>query len=161
MRRADLWLGALLALLGTAVAWAARGFPAVPGQKVGAGLLPGIVGAALVVCALALVWRSTRAAAAAAADDGQAADARPAERPAERYAPALVIVAACIGYIALADVLGFLIVAPPVLLAVFVALGVRLRSALAWALLGTLVVHLAFYKLLRVPLPWGVLRPWY
>jgi len=26
---------------------------------------------------------------------------------------------------------------------------------------GTLVVHLAFYKLLRVPLPWGVLKPFY
>jgi hypothetical protein len=24
-----------------------------------------------------------------------------------------------------------------------------------------LVVHLAFYKLLRVPLPWGVLKPFY
>jgi hypothetical protein len=23
------------------------------------------------------------------------------------------------------------------------------------------VVHVAFYKLLRVPLPWGVLRPFY
>ena len=34
---------------------------------------------------------------------------------------------------------------------------VTIRRAVA----GTLLVHLAFYKLLRVPLPWGVLRPLY
>jgi putative tricarboxylic transport membrane protein len=38
---------------------------------------------------------------------------------------------------------------------------VRPRAAAAWAIGGTLVVHLVFYKLLRVPLPWGVLRPFY
>jgi len=28
------------------------------------------------------------------------------------------------------------------------------------AAIATLLVHFAFYKLLRVPLPWGVLTPW-
>ena len=32
---------------------------------------------------------------------------------------------------------------------------------LGWAIGGTVVVHLAFYKLLRVPLPWGVIPPFY
>ena len=53
-----------------------------------------------------------------------------------------------------------LIVAPLSLLAVFKALRVETKPALLWALAGTLVVHLAFYKLLRVPLPWGVLTPY-
>ena len=44
---------------------------------------------------------------------------------------------------------------------VFRILGVSWRATLLWALGGTLLVHLAFYKLLRVPLPWGVLRPFY
>ena len=44
--------------------------------------------------------------------------------------------------------------------AVAAAVG-QLLPALGWALVGTLVVHLVFYKLLRVPLPWGVLPPWY
>jgi putative tricarboxylic transport membrane protein len=35
------------------------------------------------------------------------------------------------------------------------------RAAALWAIGGTLVVHLAFYKLLRVPLPWGPLTPFY
>ena len=33
--------------------------------------------------------------------------------------------------------------------------------ALAWAFGGTVIVHIAFYKLLRVPLPWGLFRPFY
>jgi putative tricarboxylic transport membrane protein len=27
------------------------------------------------------------------------------------------------------------------------------------AIVGTILIHLAFYKLLRIPLPWGVLEP--
>ena len=69
--------------------------------------------------------------------------------------------AACAGYILAADTLGFLIVAPLMLLAVFKALRVGWLPALAWAVGGSLMVHLMFYKLLRVPLPWGVFRPWY
>jgi putative tricarboxylic transport membrane protein len=52
-------------------------------------------------------------------------------------------------------------VAPVILAVLFVALQVKLSHALLWAAVGTLVVHAAFYKLLRVPLPWGVLRPFY
>ncbi len=41
------------------------------------------------------------------------------------------------------------------------ALGARLRLAVPMAVLAPVVVHLAFYKLLRVPLPDGVLpAPW-
>ena len=32
-------------------------------------------------------------------------------------------------------------------------------SSLPVALVMTLLIHYAFYKLLRVPLPWGVLQP--
>ena len=142
----------MLALLGTAVLWSSRAFPAVPGQKVGAGFLPGTVGAGILLCALLLVWRSTRAAAYVDADDAPQN---------ERYAPAAVVVAACLGYILLAESLGFLIVAPLCLMAVFLVFRARLVPSLLWAVAGTLVVHVAFYKLLRVPLPWGVLRPLY
>jgi putative tricarboxylic transport membrane protein len=151
VRRIDRWVGVGLALLGLAVLWSARTFPNVPGQKLGAGFLPLIVGAGLTLCALALLWRSWRA----------AADAQVRERPAEHPGSALVIVATVIGYLLLADRLGFLLVAPVCLFASFRALRVSPMPALWWALGGTVVVHLAFYKLLRVPLPWGVLRPFY
>lgn len=155
MRRTDRWLGALLAVLGLAVLWSARAFPNVPGQRLGAGFLPLIVGAGLVVCAVALFLRGA----------GRGADAPDAGPPPlkarERLAPPLIVMAAVAGYIALSDRLGFLLVAPVCLVALFRALGVPWRAAVWWALGGTVVVHLAFYKLLRVPLPWGLLRPFY
>jgi putative tricarboxylic transport membrane protein len=153
VQRTDRWAGLALALLGMAVMWSARAFPNVPGQKLGAGFLPMLVGAGLLVCALALLARSLRGAAQA----GQAVD----EARREHFGSSLVIIGAVIGYIVLADPLGFLIVAPLCLVATFLALRVKLSHALLWALAGTIVVHIAFYKLLRVPLPWGVLRPFY
>lgn len=149
MQRVDRGVGLALTLLALAVLFTARAFPDVPGQKLGASFLPMLVGAGLLMCGLALVLRSRRAPAAATA------------RGVEQVLPALVVMAAVAGYVLLADRLGFLIVAPLVLLAVFKALHVGWRAALLWALGGTLVVHVVFYKLLRVPLPWGVLRPFY
>ena len=153
MQRTDRWAGLALALLGIAVMWSARAFPNVPGQKLGAGFLPMLVGAGLLLCALALIVRSLRAAAYA----GHTAD----DARREHFGSSLVIIGAVVGYIVLAERLGFLIVAPLCLVATFLALRVKLSHALLWALAGTLVVHLAFYKLLRVPLPWGVFRPFY
>ena len=153
MQRTDRWAGLALALLGIAVMWSARSFPNVPGQKLGAGFLPMLVGAGLLLCALALIVRSLRT----AAYSGRGAD----EARREHFGSSLVIVGAIVGYIVLADRLGFLIVAPLCLVATFLALRVKLSHALLWALAGTIVVHVAFYKLLRVPLPWGIFRPFY
>jgi putative tricarboxylic transport membrane protein len=153
VQRTDRWAGLALALLGIAVMWSARAFPNVPNQKLGAGFLPMLVGAGLLLCALALIVRSLRPAAYAKA--GAEVERR------EHFGSSLVIIGAVVGYIVLADRLGFLIVAPLCLVATFLALRVKLSHALLWALAGTIVVHVAFYKLLRVPLPWGVLRPFY
>lgn len=157
MQRSDRWVGVGLALLGLAVLWSARAFPNVPGQKLGAGFLPMIVGAGLLLCAIGLIVRSLRATAYAnAANVDSAAVAKR-----EHFGSSLVIVATVFAYIVLADRAGFLIVAPLCLMAIFLALRVRWTHALWWSIGGTIVVHFAFYKLLRVPLPWGVLRPFY
>jgi putative tricarboxylic transport membrane protein len=42
----------------------------------------------------------------------------------------------------------------------FAVFGVRLRNNLTLAVIVTLGIHYAFYKLLKVPLPWGVLQGW-
>jgi putative tricarboxylic transport membrane protein len=47
------------------------------------------------------------------------------------------------------------------LVLLFRTFGQGWRACLWWAIGGTLVVHVAFYNLLRVPLPWGVLKPFY
>ena len=152
MQRVDRGIGLALTLLALLVLGSARHFPNVPGQKVGAGFLPILVGAGLLVCGLALVWRARRA-----RSDTVAAPVRGLER----VWPALVLMSAIALYVVAAQTVGFLLVAPLVLVAAFRTLQVPWRPALLWAVAGTALVHLVFYKLLRVPLPWGVLRPFY
>jgi putative tricarboxylic transport membrane protein len=154
VNRTDRWLGLGLSLLALTILWSAREFPQVPGQKLGAAFLPMLIGAGLLLCGIALVVRSLRKSTAPA---DQAAGAGGAEH----FGSAAVILGAVVFYIALSERLGFLLTAPLCLLAVFLSLRIRWSTALVWALGGTAVVHLAFYKLLRVPLPWGVLNPFY
>jgi putative tricarboxylic transport membrane protein len=61
-------------------------------------------------------------------------------------------------YVIAADPLGFMPTAALCLLALFLKLKVRLLPAVIVAISSTLVIHFLFYKLLRVPLPWGVLE---
>lgn len=160
MQRIDLRAGLFLAFFGAVVFVSARGFPNVPGQKLGAAFLPMIVGAGLCLCGLLLVWRSRRPPAGGPAAEGDAAGAQ-APAAAERIGPPLLVLLAVALYIVAAERLGFLLVAPLVLMGMLRTLDVRGLPMVAWAVGGTLIVHVAFYKLLRVPLPWGVLRPFY
>ncbi len=154
--RTDRGVGLGLAVLALAVLWSARGFPNVPGQKLGAAFLPMLIGAGFLLCAVALMLRRP----ARNARPGDAVSAA-GTAGSEHFGSSAVTIAAVVVYIAASDWLGFLLVAPACLLATFLAQRVRLAPALVWSLGGTLLVHVAFYKLLRVPLPWGVLTPFY
>jgi putative tricarboxylic transport membrane protein len=151
VQRSDRWVGLGLAALALVVLWTAREFPQVPGQKLGAAFLPMLIGAGLLLCAIALVARSFRP--RAYVDRPRPAAVR------EHFGPAAVVIGAVLAYILFAERVGFLILAPLCIVPVFRALGVRWLPACLWALGGTVVVHLAFYKLLRVPLPWGWIPP--
>ena len=153
MRRTDAFVGLGLAALAGVVLWSARAFPNVPGQKLGAAFLPMLVGAGLLLCGIALVARSLRG--RAYSDDAAAEAGR------EHFGSSLVVIGAVLAYIFLSERLGFLIVAPLCLMAGFLAFRIGWQRALLWALGGTGLVHFSFYKLLRVPLPWGVITPFY
>jgi putative tricarboxylic transport membrane protein len=74
--------------------------------------------------------------------------------------PFAATVATLIGYVAWVDRLGFIITAFLMLCVLFAAYRVRLAWIVPVAAVSTLVVHTAFYKLLKVPLPWGLLSGW-
>ena len=150
MVHTDRKVGLGLAALALAVLGSARGFPNVPGQKLGAAFLPMLVGAGLLLAAIALMLRKGPGTMPQAKDAGT-----------EHFGSSAVVIAAVAAYIVASESLGFLIIAPLCLFATFLAQRVRAGPALLWSLGGTVLVHVAFYKLLRVPLPWGVLTPFY
>lgn len=152
MKLNDAVFGLLLTLLGAAVLVGVQGYPKIPGQPVGPALFPGLIAAGLCVCGLLLVLRGWRQ----RAQQGWLAWDAWVRSP--RHVMALVVLlASVVFYIAAADVLGFLPTAFLILMAMFLALRVRVPVAIAVALVATLLVHTAFYKLLKVPLPWGLL----
>ena len=153
MKLNDAVFGLLLMILGAAVLVAVQGYPKIPGQPVGPALFPGLIAAGICICGAILVARgwSQRA--------GQHwLQWEDWVRSPRHVAALAVLLGAIVFYIVAADMLGFLVTAPTILLALMLVLRVRPVTAVTVAIVATLVVHFAFYKLLRVPLPWGVLK---
>ena len=152
MKLNDAVFGLLLVALGAAVLLAIQGYPKIPGQPVGPALFPGLIAAGLCVAGLLLIARGLR---------------HRGEQPwlawddwvrSPRHALALlVLLGSVMFYIVAAEVLGFLPTAAIILMVLFLVLRVRPVLAVVIAVVAALLVHTAFYKLLKVPLPWGVL----
>ncbi len=155
MKINDAIFGAVLVLLGLAVIVHVQSFPRIPGQQVGPGLFPGLIAAGFVVCGALLIASGIRS--------------RVAEpwyetaewmRSGRHFIAFTAIVGGVAAYVAFANTIGFLVVAPILLWLWFTTLGVRRVPAVVVALVATIVIWYAFYKLLRVPLPWGMLTGW-
>lgn len=154
MKVDDRILGALFAFLGVAVLWHVQGFPVIPGQKFGAALFPGVVSAGLVICGLLLAVRGVRRRAAA----GRLVSLDAWARDPLIVVRFLSVPAGLLFYILTSNFLGFHITASLAMLAWLLVFGTRPLPALAIAIAFPVLMHSAFYKLLRVPLPWGLLQ---
>jgi putative tricarboxylic transport membrane protein len=153
MKLNDAISGVLLLALGAAVLAAVQGYPKIPGQPVGPALFPGLIAAGLCVCGVLLVvrgWRQRHDGPWLAWDDWV--------RSPRHVLAFATVVASVLFYIVASEWLGFLLTSVLILLALFLVLQVPPGRAVLVAVVATLLVHLAFYKLLRVPLPWGVLK---
>jgi len=159
MKVNDAVWGALFLLLSVVILLHVQGFPTIPGQKVGPALFPGVIAAALSVCALLLIARGI----VARPKGGESAPwfvAGDWMRSRRHLLAFTLVIGVNIFYILLVDQLGFILTGTIYLAVLFAVFGVRLRNNLPLALVITLVIHYAFYKLLRVPLPWGLLQNW-
>jgi putative tricarboxylic transport membrane protein len=153
MKIDDRILGALFALLGVVVLWHVQRFPVIPGQKFGAALFPGVISAGLVICGLLLAARGIvrrTPGTSLVSFDAWARDPVTVIR-------FLSVPAGLLFYILTSNFLGFHIAASLAMLAWLLVFGMKPLPALAVAVAFPIIMHLAFYKILRVPLPWGVL----
>jgi putative tricarboxylic transport membrane protein len=151
----DAIFGLVLLALGAAVLISVQAFPKIPGQPVGPALFPGLIAAGLCIAGVLLVVRGVRERAQQpwlVWDDWV--------RSPRHVAALVVLLGSVVFYIAASTWLGFLPTAIVILTALFSVLRMPLWRALPMAVVAALVVHFAFYKLLRVPLPWGVLTPY-
>ncbi len=143
--------GAALAALGAVVLWHIQGFPPMPGQKYGPAWFPGLIAIGLIACGSLMIAVRLRA-----------PDRQPAAVPPDwvRRPRAMAGVASVIGgllfYIFAVDALGFHLTALALLVLWARLLRASWALALPVAVVATVVIHMSFYKLLKVPLPWGV-----
>jgi putative tricarboxylic transport membrane protein len=121
------------------------------GQRYGAALFPGLIAAGLAACGALLLARGLR-------EKAPAFEFAPWTRVAPLAANFALVCGALLFYIYAADTLGFMVTGFLLLLALFLKLGVRPLTSVVVAPVAVLVIHLLFYKLLKVPLPWGILE---
>ena len=152
MKINDAMFGALFGVLSLLVLWTIQSYPRIPGQNFGPAAFPGMAAFGLAVCSLLLIVQGLRTRAQTpwfTAGDW-------VRRPAQLIA-FIVTVAGLALYVVASEKVGFLIIGTLIVATLMLALRVRVIVALPMALVATLVIHIAFYKGLRVPLPWGVL----
>jgi putative tricarboxylic transport membrane protein len=152
MKLNDAVFGAVFLALSLLVLWTIQGYPKIPGQNVGPSAFPGAIAVGLLVCSLLLIRNGWRARASSPWFERGQWTRRP-----QQVIAFVVTVATLALYVMASERIGFLIVATVMLTAMMLALRVRVVPALLVALAASVVIHVAFYKGLRVPLPWGVL----
>ena len=155
MKIHDTLFGLFFLALGTLVLYAVKGFPNIPGQPVGPALFPSLIATGLCISGVMLVIKGLRNQVKTAWFEWEDWVHSP------RHVLALcVLLGSIVFYIAFANSLGFFATSFIILVALFKALRVAWRRTLIVSVVASFLVHFAFYKLLRVPLPWGVLTPW-
>jgi len=146
MKRSETLLGGAVALLGAAVFLESLRFPLMPDGWPGPGLFPQILSVLLCLFGGTMAIQSIRS----------------KQVEAEAYEPkaivraGLVLVAVAI-YIAVVQRLGFLITASLITAGMMILLGVRVRIAIPAGIGVAVLCVLLFEKVLRVPLPPGIL----
>ena len=157
MKLNDAVWGALLIFFSAAVLIHVQHFPTIPGQNVGPALFPGALAVALAVCAMLLIVKGL-AARTHGHERARWAELDGWSRSRRHVIAFFAVIGVNVLYILLVDKVGFILTGVVYLATLFAVFGVRLKWVVPIALIVTLVIHYAFYKLLRVPLPWGPLQ---
>ena len=125
----------------------------MPGQRFGPAWFPGLIAAGLGICGGLLIFSGVRRRTPLIVLPGWMFQRKP------RLGVAAVI-AGLVFYVLAADALGFHITGIALLIIWTRILGASWRTAIIVAVIATVAIHLSFYKVLRIPLPWGLLEQW-
>jgi putative tricarboxylic transport membrane protein len=161
MRLPDRVTGLFLVGLGAAAAYGGWRLPPVPGQPVGPNVFPLVIGIGLALCGLAIAFGIGHS----FEEEEEIIPFEGGEAPAPQgklyRLRALLPPALLLFYVVVADRVGFILTAAIIVYVTATALGARWKLALPLAVGAPIVIHLIFSKLLRVPLPIGLLpMPW-
>ena len=173
MKSNDVPIGAGLLVLSLLILWHVSSFPPAPGQPYNAALFPGIAAAGLALAAIALIVtglrkrdEQQRAISDAARDEeleslanSQDVEVLETAKVPSRLLAIGLTAGAIVFYLIAANFLGFIITGTIILAALMWSYGVAFKVLVPVSILAAVLIHLAFYKLLSVPLPWGVLQP--
>jgi putative tricarboxylic transport membrane protein len=151
MKINDAVMGGLLLVLAAAIGVYVSGFPGMSGQRYGAALFPGMIAAGLAACGVLLLARGLR-------EKAPSFEFAPWTREWALVANFALVCGSLLFYIFASETLGFMVTGTLLLFVLFLKLGVRLSVSVVVSPLAALVIHLLFYKLLKVPLPWGILK---
>jgi putative tricarboxylic transport membrane protein len=159
MRIDDRLFGVLICLLGIAVVRHSAGFPGIAGQYYGPALFPTVIGWGLVACGLVLLGAGLRRAGLRgpllAFPDWLASP--------RGLLNVVLMLGAIVAFVLVGDLIGFQILAFSTLFLLYLTAGRSLARSLGAALVVTVLLELLFGRLLRVPLPRGLLTdvPWF
>jgi putative tricarboxylic transport membrane protein len=161
MHLPDRVTGLFLVGLGAAAAYGGWLLPPVPGQPVGPNVFPLVIGSGLALCGLAITFGIGHT----FEEEEEIIPIEGGETPPPQgklYGlRALLPPALLLFYVAVADRVGFILTAAIIVFVTATALGARWKVAVPLAALAPIAIHLIFSKLLRVPLPIGLLpMPW-
>jgi putative tricarboxylic transport membrane protein len=165
MQLSDRTTGLTLIGVGALAIYGASRLPPMPGQDIGPSVFPTVIGFGLALCGALIalgIGRSFEEEAEADLAANQAPEEQTRSATSRFYGlRALVPVALLLFYVIAADAVGFVPIAAIIIFTVAFALGANWKHGLALALIAPPVIHLLFSKLLRVPLPIGILpMPW-
>lgn len=150
MKINDALSGLLLAMFAAAIFIYANTFPSMA-QQIGPALFPQLLAGGFMICAILLIHKGLTHA--------EAWFSLPQWFSERRAVFAyLLVLLSLVFYIYASEALGFLPTAVILLLSLFTCFGTRLVLAVPTAMVSALGIHYLFYKLLKVPLPWGILE---
>lgn len=165
MQLSDRVTGLFLIALGGLAAYGGSRLPPVPGQQVGPDVFPMVIGIGLCLCGGLIAFGVGHRFEEEAEADLAAHSDQPTSVPGRdgwwRGLMALIPPGLLLFYVLTVDRLGFALTAGVMVLTAAMTLGGRLRLAIPLAIVAPMIVHLLFSKLLRVPLPPGLIpMPW-